>query len=141
MSLLQKVCCFFLFGKMLLYLCPDEKYEAYYGLLLEWSMFALIFVPLLAGGSGGEKFDKARQIWEDIVQEAAQHGEEVMEQELEEKIQSAVSGYADRQEETLRQGNMTQQGDIEAQKNIAQQETISGQETAQEQERGVDGIP
>lgn len=137
MSLLQKVCCFFLFGKMLLYLCPDEKYEAYYGLLLEWSMFALIIVPLLAGGSGGEKFDRARQIWEDIVQEAAQHGEEVMEQELEEKIQSAVSGYAERQEEVMRQEDTLRQGDMTQQEDIAEQENIS----AQEQERGVDGIP
>lgn len=116
MSILQKICCFFLFGKMLLYLCPDKKYEAYYSLLLQWTMFAIIFLPLLAGGLGEQKLQEAQEMWEAWQQETANLQQDNMSREAEEMLQEAARQYAqehpeeiERETESLQDG--TQQKD------------------------------
>lgn len=46
MILLKKLCIFYLIAKLLLHLSPEESYEAYLSLLVEWSALALLLLSL-----------------------------------------------------------------------------------------------
>lgn len=47
MDLLQKLCCFFILAKMVLQMCPSEKYLQ---VLVTWMLYAMILLPLLGKG-------------------------------------------------------------------------------------------
>ena len=59
MDLLQKLCCFFVLAKIVLQMCPSEKYEKYLQVLVTWMLYAVILLPLL----GKEKTDSL-QNWQ-----------------------------------------------------------------------------
>ena len=42
MDLLQKLCCFFILAKIVLQMCPSEKYEKYLQVLVTWMLYAMI---------------------------------------------------------------------------------------------------
>ena len=50
MDLLQKLCCFFILAKIVLQMCPSEKYEKYLQVLVTWMLYAMILLPLLEKG-------------------------------------------------------------------------------------------
>lgn len=50
MDLLQKLCCFFVLAKIVLQMCPSEKYEKYLQVLVTWMLYAMILLPLLGKG-------------------------------------------------------------------------------------------
>ena len=50
MDLLQKLCCFFILAKIVLQMCPSEKYEKYLQVLVTWMLYAIILLPLLGQG-------------------------------------------------------------------------------------------
>lgn len=50
MDLLQKLCCFFVLAKIVLQMCPSEKYEKYLQVLVTWMLYAMILLPLLGRG-------------------------------------------------------------------------------------------
>ena len=50
MDLLQKLCCFFILAKLVLQMCPSEKYEKYLQVLVTWMLYAMILLPLLGKG-------------------------------------------------------------------------------------------
>ena len=50
MDLLQKLCCFFILAKIVLQMCPSEKYEKYLQVLVTWMLYAMILLPLLGKG-------------------------------------------------------------------------------------------
>ena len=50
MDLLQKLCCFFVLAKIILQMCPSEKYEKYLQVLVTWMLYAMILLPLLGKG-------------------------------------------------------------------------------------------
>ncbi len=50
MNLLQKLCCFFILAKIVLQMCPSEKYEKYLQVLVTWILYAMILLPLLGKG-------------------------------------------------------------------------------------------
>ena len=50
MDLLQKLCCFFVLAKIVLQMCPSEKYEKYLQVLVIWMLYAMILLPLLGKG-------------------------------------------------------------------------------------------
>lgn len=93
MSVLQKVCCFFLLGKMLLYLCPDQKYEAYYGLLLQWTLLAILILPLLAKGEGERMLVEAQEMWETWQDEMGKVREGALEEEVRMITQETTQQY------------------------------------------------
>ena len=45
--MLQKLCCFFILAKIVLQMCPSEKYEKYLQVLVTWMLYAMILLPLL----------------------------------------------------------------------------------------------
>lgn len=50
MDLLQKLCCFFVLAKIVLQMCPSEKYEKYLQVLVTWMLYTMILLPLLGKG-------------------------------------------------------------------------------------------
>ena len=50
MDLLQKLCCFFILAKIVLQMCPSEKYKKYLQVLVTWMLYAMILLPLLGKG-------------------------------------------------------------------------------------------
>ena len=50
MDLLQRLCCFFILAKIVLQMCPSEKYEKYLQVLVTWMLYAMILLPLLGKG-------------------------------------------------------------------------------------------
>ena len=48
--MLQKLCCFFILAKIVLQMCPSEKYENYLQVLVTWMLYAMILLPLLGKG-------------------------------------------------------------------------------------------
>ena len=48
--MLQKLCCFFILAKIVLQMCPSEKYEKYLQVLVTWMLYAMILLPLLGKG-------------------------------------------------------------------------------------------
>ena len=50
MDLLQKLCCLFILAKIVLQMCPSEKYEKYLQVLVTWMLYAMILLPPLGKG-------------------------------------------------------------------------------------------
>ena len=48
--MLQKLCCFFILAKIVLQMCPSEKYEKYLQVLVTWMLYAMILLPFLGKG-------------------------------------------------------------------------------------------
>ena len=48
--MLQKLCCFFILAKIVLQMCPSEKYEKYLQVLVTWMLYVMILLPLLGKG-------------------------------------------------------------------------------------------
>lgn len=85
MGILQKICCFFLLTKLFLYLCPDEKYEAYLALLLEWTLFFMIITSIFGSNYLSDSLQRGQKVWEEI-QKQMHSGEVLGEQETIEEI-------------------------------------------------------
>lgn len=73
MDLLQKLCCFFVLAKIVLQMCPSEKYEKYLQVLVTWMLYAMILLPLLGKG----KTDSL-QNWQQFQKEYEKSFEERM---------------------------------------------------------------
>ena len=73
MDLLQKLCCFFVLAKIVLQMCPSEKYEKYLQVLVSWMLYAMILLPLLGKG----KTDSL-QNWQQFQKEYEKSFEERM---------------------------------------------------------------
>ena len=62
--MLQKLCCFFILAKIVLQMCPSEKYEKYLQVLVTWMLYAMILLPLLGKGRAD-----SRQNWQQFRKE------------------------------------------------------------------------
>lgn len=73
MDLLQKLCCFFVLAKIVLQMCPSEKYEKYLQVLVTWMLYAMILLPLLGRGK-----TESLQNWQQFQKEYEKSFEERM---------------------------------------------------------------
>lgn len=71
MDLLQKLCCFFALAKIVLQMCPSEKYEKYLQVLVTWMLYAMILLPLLGRGK-----TESLQNWQQFQKEYEKSFEE-----------------------------------------------------------------
>lgn len=61
MQYLEKVCCFFIFARVFLHMCPNEKYEKYLSALTSWIAFCIFLSPFLSG----DMFRQSYELWEE----------------------------------------------------------------------------
>lgn len=61
MQYLEKVCCFFVFARIFLHMCPNEKYEKYVSALISWIAFCIFLSPFLSG----DMFRQSYEMWEE----------------------------------------------------------------------------
>lgn len=91
MKYLEKICCFFIFARIFLHMCPDEKYEKYLSALIEWIAFCLFLLPFISG----EVFSGNWQRWENKWQEQMNSSFEETVGEFEEKGEEAARELAE----------------------------------------------
>lgn len=95
MPYLEKICCFFIFAKVFLHMCPNEKYEKYVSALTGWVAICLFLSPFLAG----DMFEQSYELWQTQWQsriERAWEGEN-------EQITKESEAIAERLSEDIRQ--------------------------------------
>lgn len=104
MQYLEKLCCFFVFARIFLHMCPNEKYEKYVSALISWIAFCIFLSPFLSGDmfiqsyeiwEGNWKLQAEKQIgatMEDIKRQSEQAAEQIVE-EIEQ--QEVYEGGAD----------------------------------------------
>lgn len=61
MQYLEKVCCFFVFARVFLHMCPNDKYEKYLSALTSWIAFCIFLSPFLSG----DMFRQSYEMWEE----------------------------------------------------------------------------
>jgi len=83
MEYLQKICCFFVFARIFLHMCPNETYEKYIGALINWVAFCIFLSPFLSGDFFSETYQMWEENWKVQVQEHIGMTEEEMKSESE----------------------------------------------------------
>lgn len=69
MQYLEKMCCFFIFARVFLHMCPNEKYEKYLSALTTWVAFCIFLSPFLSG----DMFRQSFEMWEERWKVQAEH--------------------------------------------------------------------
>lgn len=90
MRYLEKVCCFFVFARVFLHMCPNEKYEKYLSGLTSWIAFCIFLSPFLSGDMLWESYEMRNSGWERQIAENAQ----ISVQELETASEEAAAEIA-----------------------------------------------
>lgn len=70
MQYLEKICCFFIFAKVILHMCPNEKYEKYMSALTGWVAICLFLSPLLSGDMWKQSYPFWQQQWQSRIEKA-----------------------------------------------------------------------
>lgn len=104
MQYLEKVCCFFVFARVFLHMCPNEKYEKYLSALTSWIAFCIFLSPFLSGDMFRQSYEMWEDNWklrlesqigvtaEDITKETEQAAEQILEEiEQEEGMKEDVN--------------------------------------------------
>ncbi len=81
MQYLEKVCCFFVFARIFLHMCPNEKYEKYLGVLTSWIALCIFLSPFLTGDMFWESYDAWEKRWEAQVENNMDMSVEGLEEE------------------------------------------------------------
>ncbi len=100
MQYLEKICCFFVFARIFLHMCPNEKYEKYVSALTSWIAFCIFLSPLLSGDLFVQTYDDWEQNWK--VQMEERIG--VTEEELEEESKQAATQIVEEMEKDNEMG-------------------------------------
>lgn len=81
MAYLEKICCFFVFARIFLHMCPNATYEKYLSALTSWIAFFIFLTPFLSGDLFTQTYENWEKNWK--VQAQMQIG--VTAEELEEE--------------------------------------------------------
>lgn len=87
MTILQKICCYFLLAKLFLYLCPDEKYEAYFSLLLEWTLLFVIVFSVIGSNQASDVLERGQILWNEMLMAAEDGKQELTDEALADYIE------------------------------------------------------
>jgi len=79
MECLEKICCFFIFARVFLHMCPNETYEKYLSALTGWVAFCIFLSPFLSGDIFWESYRAWEQEWESRVEMSAERADELEE--------------------------------------------------------------
>ena len=131
MDLLQKLCCFFVLAKIVLQMCPSEKYEKYLQVLVTWMLYAMILLPLLGKGRADslQNWQQFRKEYEKSFRERMTDIDRMLLLPEEEQLKEYLT------DSVLQKVEETQNTEQEKQ-NAAQEKQNTEQEQEQEEETG-----
>ena len=68
MGYMEKICCFFVFARVFLHMCPGEKYEKYIRVLTGWVALGIFLSPFLTGNWTGTDYSGLLRQWQSRVE-------------------------------------------------------------------------
>lgn len=95
MEYLQKICCYFVFARIFLHMCPNETYEKYISALISWIAFCIFLSPFLSG----EMLAETYRMWEGNWRAAVTESIGVTAEELEEESMRAATQIVEEMEQ------------------------------------------
>ena len=141
MDLLQKLGCFFILAKIVLQMCPGEKYEKYMQVLMTWMLYAMILLPLLGKGKTDslQNWQQFRKEYEksfeermtDIDKMLSVPGEEQLQEDLTDSVLQKAEETQNAEQEKQKAEQEKQNAEQEKQ-NAAQEIQNAEQEPGQE---------
>ena len=141
MDLLQKLCCFFILAKIVLQMCPSEKYEKYLQVLVTWMLYAMILLPLLGKGRADslQNWQQFRKEYEKSFTERMTDIDRMLSLPEEEQLKEHLTdSVLQKVEETLKTEQEKQNAEQKKQ-NAAQEKQNTEQEPEQEPEQETGG--
>lgn len=90
MEYLEKICCFFIFARVFLRMCPNETYEKYLSALTSWVAFCIFLSPFLSGDLLWENYQTWEGSWKTQLEQTVNKSAE----ELEERSGKAATEIA-----------------------------------------------
>ena len=141
MDLLQKLCCFFILAKIVLQMCPSEKYEKYLQVLVTWMLYAMILLPLLGKGRTDslQNWQQFRKEYEKSFTERMTDIDRMLSLPEEEQLKEHLTdSVLQKVEETLKTEQEKQNAEQKKQ-NAAQEKQNTEQEPEQEPEQETGG--
>ena len=110
MQYLEKVCCFFVFARVFLHMCPNEKYEKYLSALTSWIAFCIFLSPFLSGDMLRESYEMWNNGWEQQIAESAQISVQELETASEEAAAEIAEEAYEEMEDEIGKGSMKEDG-------------------------------
>lgn len=96
MEYLEKICCFFIFARVFLHMCPNETYEKYLSALTSWIVFCIFLSPFLSGDIFWESYrawEKEQSLRLELKAEQAKDMEELSAQAASEIVEEMGEDY------------------------------------------------
>ena len=139
MDLLQKLCCFFILAKIVLQMCPSEKYEKYLQVLVTWMLYAMILLPLLGKGRTDslQNWQQFRKEYEKSFTERMTDIDRMLSLPEEEQLKEHLTDSVLRKVEETQKTEQEKQNAAQEKQNTAQEKQNTEQKkqnTEQEQE-------
>ena len=141
MNLLQKLCCFFILAKIVLQMCPSEKYEKYLQVLVTWMLYAMILLPLLGKGRADslQNWQQFRKEYEKSFTERMTDIDRMLSLPEEEQLKEHLTDSVLQKVEETQNTEQEKQNAAQEKKNTEQEKQNAAQDkqnTEQEQETG-----
>ncbi len=88
MHYIEKICCFFIFARIFLHMCPNEKYEKYISALTGWVAFFLFLSPFLSGEWSKQNYEMWNEQWQNRLEASKEEDAAMFQKQSEEVIQN-----------------------------------------------------
>ena len=141
MDLLQKLCCFFILAKIVLQMCPSEKYEKYLQVLVTWMLYAMILLPLLGKGRTDslQNWQQFRKEYEKSFTERMTDIDRMLSLPEEEQLKEHLTDSVLQKVEETQNTEQEKQNAEQKKQNAAQEKQNTEQEPEQEPEQETGG--
>ena len=141
MDLLQKLCCFFILAKIVLQMCPSEKYEKYLQVLVTWMLYAMILLPLLGKGRADslQNWQQFRKEYEKSFTERMTDIDRMLSLPKEEQLKEDLTDSVLQKVEETQKTEQEKQNAEQKKQNAAQEKQNTEQEPEQEPEQETGG--
>ena len=141
MDLLQKLCCFFILAKIVLQMCPSEKYEKYLQVLVTWMLYAMILLPLLGKGRADslQNWQQFRKEYEKSFTERMTDIDRMLSLPEEEQLKEDLTDSVLQKVEETQKTEQEKQNAEQKKQNAAQEKQNTEQEPEQEPEQETGG--
>ena len=141
MDLLQKLCCFFILAKIVLQMCPSEKYEKYLQVLVTWMLYAMILLPLLGKGRADslQNWQQFRKEYEKSFTERMTDIDRMLSLPEEEQLKEDLTDSVLQKVEETQNTEQEKQNAEQEKQNAEQEKQDAEQEPEQEPEQETGG--
>ena len=141
MDLLQKLCCYFILAKIVLQMCPSEKYEKYLQVLVTWMLYAMILLPLLGKGRADslQNWQQFRKEYEKSFTERMTDIDRMLSLPEEEQLKEHLTDSVLQKVEETQKTEQEKQNAEQKKQNAAQEKQNTEQEPEQEPEQETGG--